>query len=158
MILESECLELQHSIINIFCSRFLQIYLIDLLFSRAHILTLAHPRGRGLANSHHSDRSTDFKKIENRPYTGEGEGSISGTFGLKNTKNRHFHFSLSHPRCGSKHLGWVKVKNHIHIQAGEGSCLDGALQKVSASRFLIFWFLYTDFHCIRTGNTDTIFK
>ena len=33
----------------------------------------------------------------------------------------------------------------LNIQAGEGSCLDGAQQKVSASRFLNFWFLCTDF-------------
>ena len=38
VIRESEYLELQHPIISIFGRRFLNIYFIDLLFSRAHIL------------------------------------------------------------------------------------------------------------------------
>ena len=36
----------------------------------------------------------------------------------------------------------------VHIQAREGSSLDGEWQKISASRFLTFWFLYTGFYCI----------
>ena len=35
--------------------------------------------------------------------------------------------------------------NLIHIQAGEGSYLEGASQKLSASSFLIFAFLYKGF-------------
>ena len=38
MILELECLELQHPIMSIFGTRFLRIYFVDLLFGRAHIL------------------------------------------------------------------------------------------------------------------------
>ena len=40
------------------------------------------------------------------------------------------------------------LRTSFNIQAGEGSCLDGAKQKISASRFKIFWFLYTGFYCI----------
>ena len=65
MIWEFECLEPQRLIFSILGSRFLKIYFLDLLFSRAHIL-------RALLN----------------------------------------------------------------IQAGEGSHLDGAYEKISASRFL----------------------
>ena len=38
MVWEFECLELQNPIRNIFDSRFLKIYFLDLLFSRAHIV------------------------------------------------------------------------------------------------------------------------
>ena len=43
----------------------------------------------------------------------------------------------------------IESRTLFNIQTGEGSCLDGAKQKISASRFLIIWFLYMGFYCIQ---------
>ena len=35
-----------------------------------------------------------------------------------------------------------------NVQAGDSFCSDGAQQKTSASKLLIFWFLYKGFYCV----------
>ena len=55
-----------------------------------------------------NNKSVDFYKIEHRPYMGEGEGSILGTFELKQiAKNRHFVFlcdNSAHKRAGEQKI------------------------------------------------------
>ena len=40
------------------------------------------------------------------------------------------------------------LRTLLNIHRRQGACLDGGLQKISASRFIILWFLYTGFYCI----------
>ena len=41
------------------------------------------------------------------------------------------------------------LRTLFNIQAREGSSLDGASQKTSDSKLLIFWLLFTGFYCMR---------
>ena len=72
---------------------------------------------------------------------------------------------LQHPIIGIFGSRFLKIyflnlllsRGHIlrtlfNIQAGKGSCLDGVKENISASRFLIYWFLYMGFYCTVFGK------